>query len=75
MDFDQEIGEIKDTLRILDEKVGQISRSIRAYVDFLAEKRLEQVFGELQQEIGQRLLGLESRVESLERSLTEKKKT
>ncbi len=75
MDFDQEIGEIKDTLRILDEKVGQISRSIRAYVDFLTEKRLEQGFGKLQQEIGQRLLGLESRVESLERSLTEKKKT
>lgn len=75
MDFDQEIGEIKDTLRILDEKVGQISRSIRAYVDFLTDKRLEQGFGKLQQEIGQRLLGLESRVESLERSLTEKKKT
>ena len=66
MDFDKEIEEIKSTLRILDEKVGEITRSIRAYVDYLTEKRVEEELDPFRQRIGQRLSGMESRIESLE---------
>jgi len=66
MDFDKEIEEIKQTLRILDERVGEISRSIRAYVDFLTEKQLEEGVEEFQQRVERRISTLESRVKILE---------
>ncbi len=66
MDFDKEIEEIKQTLRILDERVGEISRSVRAYVDFLTEKRLEEGVEEFQQRVERRISTLESRVKILE---------
>jgi len=73
MSFEREIEEIKDTLKILDEKVGAITRSIRAYVDHETEKRVEEGLDEFQKRIGRRLSGLESRIETLEMSVEGKK--
>jgi LPS O-antigen subunit length determinant protein (WzzB/FepE family) len=73
VDANKEIEEIRDTLRILDEKVGEVSRSIRAYVDFLTEKRLEEGLEEFQEQITRRLAGLESRIEALEKTAGENK--
>ena len=73
MNFEKEIEEIKYTLKILDEKVGEITRSIRAYVDCQMEKAVEAGLDEFQQRIGRRLSGLENRIETLEKSGGEKK--
>ncbi len=73
VNLDTEIEEIKQTLKILDEKVGEISRSIRAYVDFLTEKRLEEGLDEFQQRNDRRFSGLENRIEVLEKSAEGKK--
>jgi len=73
MNFEKEIEEIKYTLKILNEKVGEITRSIRAYVDYQVEKGVEERLEEFQQGIGQRLSGLESRIETLEKNGGEKK--
>jgi LPS O-antigen subunit length determinant protein (WzzB/FepE family) len=72
MDFEKDIEEVKRTLSILDEKVGEITRSIRAYVDFQTEKRLEEGFEDFQERLGQRVSSLENRVEMLERGLKAK---
>lgn len=65
--METEIGEIRDTLKTLDEKVGEVTRSIRAYVDYVTEKRLEEGFEGFEQRRGRRLSGLESRIETLEK--------
>ena len=72
MDFEKDIEEVKRTLSVLDEKVGEITRSIRAYVDFQTEKRLEQGFEEFQERLGRRISGLENRIEMLERRVKAK---
>ncbi len=68
MDFEKEVEEIKYTLKILDNKVGEITRSIRAYVDYQTESRVEEGLEELQQRIERRLSSLESRIKTLERN-------
>ena len=72
MDFEKDIEEVKRTLSVLDEKVGEITRSIRAYVDFQTEKRLEEGFEEFQERLGRRISGLENRIEMLERRVKAK---
>lgn len=72
MDFEKDVEEVKRTLRILDEKVGEITRSIRAYVDFQTEKRVEEGFEAFQERLGQRISGLENRIETLERRVKAK---
>jgi hypothetical protein len=74
MGVEQEIGEIKQTLKILDERVGEITRSIRAYVDFLTEKRVEEELAPFQERIGRQLAGLESRLVSLTKRVEEEKR-
>jgi hypothetical protein len=66
LDLEREIGDIRSTLRILEEKVGEITRSIRAYVDHETDRRVEAGLDEFQERVGQRLLGLQSRIEALE---------
>jgi len=73
MNLEREIEEIGQTLKILDAKVGEITRSIRAYVDYVVEKRMEEGFDEFQQRIGRRLSSVESRIEDLEKDVEEKK--
>lgn len=66
MDVMKDIEDIRGSLRILDEKVGEITRSIRAYVDFQTEKRVEEGFEEFEDRLGRRISGLESRIDVLE---------
>jgi len=73
MNLEREIEEIGQTLKILDAKVGEITRSIRAYVDYVVEKRMEEGFDEFQQRIRRRLSSVESRIEDLEKDVEEKK--
>ena len=75
MDFEREVEDIRSTLRILDRKVGEITRSIRAYVDFQMEKRMDEAFDEFQERLGRRLSGLESRIETLEKRRPRKRET
>ncbi len=72
MDVEKDIEEIRGALRILDEKVGEITRSIRAYVDFETEKRVEEGFEEFEERLGRRISGLENRIDMLERRVKEK---
>jgi hypothetical protein len=67
MDVKKDIEEIRGALRILDEKVGEITRSIRAYVDFQTEKRMEEGFEEFEERLGRRIARLENRIDMLER--------
>jgi len=69
MNVEREIEEIKGTLRILDEKVGEITRSIRAYVDHETERRVEEGLDGFQERIERRLSELESRIERLDNTV------
>ena len=73
LDLEREIEDIRGTLRILDEKVGEITRSIRAYVDHETDRRVEAGLDEFQERVRERLLGLESRIEALERHIKGKR--
>jgi len=66
MDVEKDVEEIRGALRILDEKVGEITRSIRAYVDFQAEKRVEEGFEAFEERFGRRISRLENRMDVLE---------
>jgi len=72
MSFEKDMEEVKRTLSILDEKVGEITRSIRAYVDFQTEKRMGEGFEEFQERLGRRISGLENRIEMLEQRVKAK---
>jgi LPS O-antigen subunit length determinant protein (WzzB/FepE family) len=75
VDLEKAIGETTQTLKVLDEKVGEITRSIRAYVDYLTEKRVEEELDEFQQRIGRRFSDLEKRIELLEKCLRRRRES
>ena len=71
MNADGEIEGIKYTLRILDEKVGELPCSIRVYVEYLVERRAQERLDEFHRHLEEGPSELESRLWSLEKRVRE----